>query len=132
MENHYPQLIDLAASVITVVLSIALVQLKAYLASKTSSHILQTAEDKACNFLGTLIQSQMATLVKGLKEDAANGVISKDEFNVRMADLKANTIKATREALGNEVTAIIDKNYGDVTEYLKHKLEAFVEQIKKK
>lgn len=132
MENHYPQLIDLAVSVITVVLSILLVELKKYLASKTQNSILVSAEDKALNFLSTLIQSQMATTAKGLKQDLEDKKLTRDEFNVRMAELKENTIKATKEAIGTEVNGIIEKNYGDVTTYLKHKLEAFVDELKKK
>lgn len=132
MENHYPQLIDLAVSVITVVLSILLVELKKYLASKTQNSILISAEDKALNFLSTLIQSQMATTAKGLKQDLEDKKLTRDEFNVRMAELKENTIKATKEAIGTEVNGIIEKNYGDVTTYLKHKLEAFVDELKKK
>lgn len=132
MENHYPQLIDLAVSVITVVLSILLVELKKYLASKTQNSILLSAEDKALNFLSTLIQSQMATTAKGLKQDLEDKKLTRDEFNVRMAELKENTIKATKEAIGVEVNGIIEKNYGDVTTYLKHKLEAFVDELKKK
>ncbi len=131
MKEYLPQIIDIVASLVGILLVMALNALKNYLASKTQNETLKGVEDKAINFLATIIKSQQATFVDRMKKDAADGKITAEEFKAAMKVLAESTVKTAKDALGSEVEGILEANYGDVTEYLKHKLEAIVADIKK-
>lgn len=131
MEQDYSQLIELAVSLLTVIATIALVQLKKYLATKTDNELLKGAEDKVINFFIARIKNQQANVVKGIKEKLADGKITKDEAKALLTDIGKSTLNDAKSEINSKVFSIIGKEYTDIDAYLRDKLETVIEEIKK-
>jgi uncharacterized protein YycO len=131
MEQDYSQLIELGVSLVTVILTVALLQLKKYLATKTDNELMKGAEDKVINFLVSRIKNQQANVVKGIKEKLADGKFTKDEAKSLLNDIGKSTLNDAKAEINSKVFTIIGKEYMDIDAYLRDKIETVIEEIKK-
>lgn len=131
MKEFLPQIIEIVGSIVGILIIVALNALKNYLVSKTNNEALKKAIFKADEVLITLMKARQQTIIDGLKKDAADGKITAEELKARMAAEKDAVIKDAIKFIGSEGTEALDGFYKDTKEYLEHRLESLVGEVKK-
>lgn len=107
--------------------------LKSYIDTKTAENTeklrntnIQNAVRTAESCVTTVVLKMAQTVVDDLKENAADGKLTKEE----MSEIKANALSEIKELLGDDVIASLQSVYTDVGKWLDDKLEASVKALK--
>lgn len=131
MKEMLPDILSLVGTLVGLVLIIVLKKGRDYLITKIGNDKFAVIINKVEMSLETIIKNNQETLVKGLKQDLADNKITKEEFLKRMAEIKGQTIKQVGEIIGTEGIEVLDGFYGDSKQYLQHRIEAMVGDLKK-
>ena len=131
MKEMLPDILQLVATLATMIIIMLLKKGRDYLQTKINNDKVNGIIMKAEMALETIVKSNQQVLVDGLKKDLADNKITKEEFTNRMIEVKDKTIRQVGEFIGRDGMEIIDGFYGDSKEYLQHRIEAMVNDIKK-
>jgi len=131
MKEMLPDILNLVGTLVGLILMIVLKKGRDYLIAKMGNDKFAVIINKVEMSLETIIKNNQETLVKGLKQDLADNKITKEEFLNRMVEVKNQTIKQVGEIVGTEGLKVLDGFYGDSKQYLQHRIEAMVGDLKK-
>lgn len=131
MKEMLPDILSLVGTLVGLILMVVLKKGRDYLIAKIGNDKFAVIINKVEMALETIIKNNQETLVKGLKQDLADNKITKEEFMSRMVEVKNQTIKQAGEVIGTEGLEVLDGFYGDSKQYLQHRIEAMVGDLKK-
>lgn len=131
MKEMLPDILNLVGTLVGLILMIVLKKGRDYLIAKMGNDKFAVIINKVEMSLETIIKNNQETLVKGLKQDLIDNKITKEEFLNRMVEVKNQTIKQVGEIVGTEGLKVLDGFYGDSKQYLQHRIEAMVGDLKK-
>ena len=131
MKEMLPEIMQLVATLVGMVIIVLLKHGRDYINNKLQDERIKSVVGKAEIALETIVKSNQQVLVDGLKKDLADNTITKEEFKNRMVEVKDKTIRQVGELIGTEGLGVLDGFYGDSKEYLQHRLEAMVSDLKK-
>lgn len=131
MKEMLPEIMQLVMTLVGMIIIMLLKKGRDYLDSKLQDDKIKSIIGKAEIALETIVKSNQEVIVNGFKKDLEDGKITKEEFIANMAQIKDKTIKQVGEFIGTEGLNVLDNFYGDSKEYLKHRIEAMVGDLKK-
>ena len=131
MKEMLPEIMQLVMTLVGMIIIMLLKKGRDYLDSKLQDDKIKSIIGKAEIALETIVKSNQEVIVNGFKKDLEDGKITKEEFIANMAQIKDKTIKQVGEFIGTEGLNVLDGFYGDSKEYLQHRIEAMVNDLKK-
>jgi len=96
-----------------------------------NSSLGQRAVNKTAMVLQTIVESLNATIVKDLKQKAANGEITMGNLATELAAVKIKAWETAKTAVGDSTMQIVRHEIPEAEEYFLHAIEGYVEQLKK-